>query len=155
MKEILNNSTLSVMIFLYCVLFIGAILCIIRDNIVNDKKGLNPQIAMIVSLGVFSIGVLTVVCRCIYLFSSFIITKILTEMIRSDMLWTIVGAIVIGVAMTIYWLIKIDNISENNHDENDQIYESDKNDEIDPQQSEAEETKSDVVESIPEETTNM
>lgn len=155
MKEILNNNTLSVMIFLYCVLFIGAILCIIRDNIVNDKKGLNPQIAMIVSLGVFSIGVLTVVCRCIYLFSSFIITKILTEMIRSDMLWTIVGAIVIGVAMTIYWLIKIDDISENNPDENDQTYESDKNDEIDPQQSEAEETKSDVVESIPEETTDM
>lgn len=155
MKEILNNNTLSVMIFLYCVLFIGAILCIIKDNIVNDKKGLNPQIAMIVSLGVFSIGVLTVVCRCIYLFSSFIITKILTKMIRSDMLWTIVGAIVIGVAMTIYWLIKIDNISENNHDENDQIYESDKNDEIDPQQSEAEETKSDVVEPIPEETTDM
>ena len=73
MKEILNNNTLSVMIFLFCVLFIGAILCIIRDNIVNDKKGLNPQIAMIVSLGVFLIIVLTVVCRCIYLFSSFML----------------------------------------------------------------------------------
>lgn len=146
MKEILNNNTLSVMIFLYCVLFIGAILCIIRDNIVNDKKGLNPQIAMIVSLGVFSIGVLTVVCRCIYLFSSFIITKILTEMIRSDMLWTIVGAIVIGVAMTIYWLIKIDDLSDNNPDENDQIYESDKNDEVEPK----EEAVVETVEAVPE-----
>lgn len=152
MKEILNNNTLSVMIFLYCVLFIGAILCIIKDNIVNDKKGLNPQIAMIVSLGVFSIGVLTVVCRCIYLFSSFIITKILTEMIRIDMLWTIVGAIVIGVATTIYWLIKIDDLSDNNPDENDQTYESDKNDEIEPKE---EETAVDAVEAVPEETIDM
>lgn len=150
MKEILNNNTLSVMIFLYCVLFIGAILCIIRDNIVNDKKGLNPQIAMIVSLGVFLIGVLTVVCRCIYLFSSFIITKILTEMIRSDMLWTIVGAIVIGVATTIYWIIKIDDISETAPNE-DQTYESDKNDEIEPHEEAAVET----VDSVPEETTDM
>ena len=149
MKEILNNNTLSVMIFLYCVLFIGAILCIIRDNIVNDKKGLNPQIAMIVSLGVFSIGVLTVVCRCIYLFSSFIITKILTKMIRSDMLWTIVGAIVIGVATTIYWLIKIDDISETAPNE-DQTYESDKNDEIEPHE-EAVET----IKAVPEEHTNI
>lgn len=151
MKEILNNNTLSVMIFLFCVLFIGAILCIIRDNIVNDKKGLNPQIAMIVSLGVFSIDVLTVVCRCIYLFSSFIITKILTEMIRSDMLWTIVGAIVIGVAMTIYWLIKIDDLSDNNPDENDQTYESDKNDEIEPK----EETVAETVEAVSEEHTDI
>lgn len=150
MKEILNNNTLSVMIFLYCVLFIGAILCIIRDNIVNDKKGLNPQIAMIVSLGVFSIGVLTVVCRCIYLFSSFIITKILTKMIRSDMLWTIVGAIVIGVATTIYWLIKIDDISETAPNE-DQTYESDKNDEIEPH----EEASVETVNSVPEEHTNI
>ncbi len=150
MKEILNNNTLSVMIFLYCVLFIGAILCIVRDNIVNDKKGLNPQIAMIVSLGVFSIGVLTVVCRCIYLFSSFIITKILTEMIRSDMLWTIVGAIVIGVATTIYWLIKIDDISETSPNE-DQTYESDKNDEIEPHEEAAVET----VDTVPEEHTNI
>lgn len=150
MKEILNNNTLSVMIFLYCVLFIGAILCIIRDNIVNDKKGLNPQIAMIVSLGVFSIGVLTVVCRCIYLFSSFIITKILTKMIRSDMLWTIVGAIVIGVATTIYWLIKIDDISETAPNE-DQTYESDKNDEIEPH----EEASVETVNSVPEENTNI
>lgn len=150
MKEILNNNTLSVMIFLYCVLFIGAILCIIKDNIVNDKKGLNPQIAMIVSLGVFSIGVLTVVCRCIYLFSSFIITKILTKMIRSDMLWTIVGAIVIGVATTIYWLIKIDDISEAAPNE-DQTYESDKNDEIEPH----EEASVETVDSVPEEHTDI
>lgn len=150
MKEILNNNTLSVMIFLYCVLFIGAILCIIRDNIVNDKKGLNPQIAMIVSLGVFSIGVLTIVCRCIYLFSSFIITKILTKMIRSDMLWTIVGAIVIGIATTIYWLIKIDDISETAPNE-DQTYESDKNDEIEPHEEAAVET----VDAAPEEHTNI
>lgn len=150
MKEILNNNTLSVMIFLYCVLFIGAILCIVRDNIVNDKKGLNPQIAMIVSLGVFSIGELTVVCRFIYLFSSFIITKILTEMIRSDMLWTIVGAIVIGIAMTIYWLIKIDDISETSPNE-DQTYESDKNDEIEPH----EEASVETVDSVSEEHTNI
>lgn len=152
MKEILNNNTLSVMIFLYCVLFIGAILCIIKDNIVNDKKGLNPQIAMIVSLGVFSIGVLTIVCRCIYLFSSFIITKILTEMIRIDMLWTIVGAIVIGVATTIYWLIKIDDLSDNNPDEeSDQTYESDKNDEIEPK----EETVVETIKAVSEDTTDM
>ena len=149
MKEILNNNTLSVMIFLFCVLFIGAILCIIRDNIVNDKKGLNPQIAMIVSLGVFLIIVLTVVCRCIYLFSSFIITKILTEMIRSNMIWTIVGAIVIGIATTIYWLIKIDDISETAPNE-DQTYESDKNDDIEPHE-EAVET----IKAVPEETTDM
>ena len=149
MKEILNNNTLSVMIFLLCVLFIGAILCIIRDNIVNDKKGLNPQIAMIVSLGVFLIIVLTVVCRCIYLFSSFIITKILTEMIRSNMIWTIVGAIVIGIATTIYWLIKIDDISETAPNE-DQTYESDKNDDI-----ELHEEAVETIKAVPEETTDM
>ena len=151
MKEILNNNTLSVMIFLLCVLFIGAILCIIRDNIVNDKKGLNPQIAMIVSLGVFLIIVLTVVCRCIYLFSSFIITKILTEMIRSNMIWTIVGAIVIGIATTIYWLIKIDDISETAPNE-DQTYESDKNDEIEPHEEEA---AVKTVDAVSEEHTNI
>ena len=151
MKEILNNNTLSVMIFLFCVLFIGAILCIIKDNIVNDKKGLNPQIAMIVSLGVFLIIVLTVVCRCIYLFSSFIITKILTEMIRSNMIWTIVGAIVIGIATTIYWLIKIDDISETAPNE-DQTYESDKNDEIEPHEEDEAETNVDYV---TEENTNI
>ena len=151
MKEILNNNTLSVMIFLFCVLFIGAILCIIRDNIVNDKKGLNPQIAMIVSLGVFLIIVLTVVCRCIYLFSSFIITKILTEMIRSNMIWTIVGAIVIGIATTIYWLIKIDDISETAPNE-DQTYESDKNNEIEPNEEEA---AVKTVDSVPEEHTDI
>lgn len=151
MKEILNNNTLSVMIFLLCVLFIGAILCIIRDNIVNDKKGLNPQIAMIVSLGVFLIIVLTVVCRCIYLLSSFIITKILTEMIRSNMIWTIVGAIVIGIATTIYWLIKIDDISETAPNE-DQTYESDKNDEIEHNEEEA---AVKTVDSVPEEHTNI
>lgn len=151
MKEILNNNTLSVMIFLFCVLFIGAILCIIRDNIVNDKKGLNPQIAMIVSLGVFLIIVLTVVCRCIYLFSSFIITKILTEMIRSNMIWTIVGVIVIGIVTTIYWLIKIDDISETAPNE-DQTYESDKNDEIEPNEEEA---AVKTVDSVPEEHTNI
>lgn len=151
MKEILNNNTLSVMIFLLCVLFIGAILCIIRDNIVNDKKGLNPQIAMIVSLGVFLIIVLTVVCRCIYLFSSFIITKILTEMIRSNMIWTIVGAIVIGIVTTIYWLIKIDDISETAPNE-DQTYESNKNDEIEPYEEEA---AVKTVDSVPEEHTNI
>ena len=150
MKEILNNNTLSVMIFLFCVLFIGAILCIIKDNIVNDKKGLNPQIAMIVSLGVFLIIVLTVVCRCIYLFSSFIITKILTEMIRSNMIWTIVGAIVIGIATTIYWLIKIDDISETAPNE-DQTYESDKNDETEPHEEAAVET----VDAVSEEHTNI
>ena len=150
MKEILNNNTLSVMIFLFCVLFIGAILCIIRDNIVNDKKGLNPQIAMIVSLGVFLIIVLTVVCRCIYLFSSFIITKILTEMIRSNMIWTIVGAIIIGIATTIYWLIKINDISETAPNE-DQTYESDKNDDIESH----EEASVETIESVPEETTDM
>ena len=101
-------------------------------------------------MNLHKIGVLTVVCRCIYLFSSFIITKILTKMIRSDMLWTIVGAIVIGVATTIYWLIKIDDISETAPNE-DQTYESDKNDEIEPH----EEASVETVNSVPEEHTNI
>ena len=106
----LEGRILSTMIFIFAIIFSVAVILVIRDNITNEKKGLNPQIAMIVSLGVFLIIVLTVVCRCIYLFSSFIITKILTEMIRSNMIWTIVGAIVIGIATTIYWLIKIYDI---------------------------------------------
>lgn len=78
------------------------------------------------------------------------ITKILTKMIRSDMLWTIVGAIVIGVATTIYWLIKIDDISETAPNE-DQTYESDKNDDIEPH----EEASVETVNSVPEEHTNI
>ena len=145
----LEGRILSTMIFIFAIIFSVALILVIRDNITNEKKGLNPQIAMVVSLGVFLIIVLTVVCRCIYLFSSFIITKILTEMIRSNMIWTIVGAIVIGIATTIYWLIKIDDISETAPNE-DQTYESDKNDEIEHHE-EAVET----VDAVPEEHTDI
>ena len=51
-------------------------------------------------------------------------------------------SIIIAVAMCIYCAMKADEIS-------------DKNDEIDHQQSEDEETKSDVVEPIPEEHTDI
>jgi uncharacterized membrane protein YwaF len=146
MKEIFNNNTLAIMIFLCCVVFIGAVICIIRDNIVNDKKGLNPQIAMVVSLGILSIIIITFICRCIYLFSSYIITKILNEMIRGNMIWTIVGAVVIAVVMTFYWLLRIDDLSGDAPENADQTYESDKNDEIEPQEDHHE-----LVEAAPEE----
>mgnify|MGYP004684119351 CR=1 FL=1 len=145
MKTIFNDNTLAVTIFVCCVIFIGAVLCIIRDNIVNDKKGLNPQIAMVVSLGVFGSIVTIFICRCIYLASSFIITKILDEMLHGHMILTIIGAVVIAVAMTVYWVIRIDDLSGNDPEE-DQTYESDKNDEIEPQ-----EEHHDLVEAAPEE----
>lgn len=147
MKTIFNDNTLAVMIFLCAVLFVVSVLYIIKDNITNEKKGLNPQIAMVVSLGTFAIVTITFICRCIYLFSEFIITKILTEMIRSNMVWTIVGAIVIAVVMTVYWILRIDELSGDDPENTDQTYESDKNDEIEPQ----EEQHHELTEAAPEE----
>lgn len=137
----LEGRILSTMIFIFAIIFSIALILVIKDNIINEKKGLNPQIAMVVGLSVLSIAILEAAGYCIIKLAMIIIGKIDTMSHMSKLIMYLV-AIVIAIAMCIYFAMKVDDIS-------------DKNDEIDPQQSEAEETKSDVVESIPEEHTDI
>ena len=137
----LEGYVLSTMIFIFAIIFSIALILVIKDNIINEKKGLNPQIAMVVGLSVLSIAILEAAGYWIIELAIMIINKIDTMSHMSKLIMYLVS-IVIAVAMCIYCAMKADEIS-------------DKNDEIDNQQSEAEETKSDVVEPIPEEHTDI
>ena len=137
----LEGRILSTMIFIFAIIFTIALILVIKDNIINEKKGLNPQIAMVVGLSVLSIAILEAAGYWIIELAIMIINKIDTMSHMSKLIMYAVS-IVIAVAMCIYCAMKADEIS-------------DKNDEIDNQQSEDEETKSDVVESIPEEHTDI
>ena len=137
----LEGYVLSTMIFIFAIIFTIALIFVIKDNIINEKKGLNPQIAMVVGLSVLSIAILEAAGYWIIELAIMIINKIDTMSHMSKLIMYAVS-IVIAVAMCIYCAMKADEIS-------------DKNDEIDHQQSEDEETKSDVVESIPEEHTDI
>ena len=48
----LEGRILSTMIFIFAIIFSVALILVIRDNITNEKKGLNPQIAMVVGLSI-------------------------------------------------------------------------------------------------------
>ena len=137
----LEGYILSTMIFIFAIIFSIALILIIKDNIINEKKGLNPQIAMVVGLSVLSIAILEAAGYWIIELAIMIINKIDTMSHMSKLIMYLVS-IIIAVAMCIYCAMKADEIS-------------DKNNEIDHQQSEDEETKSDVVEPIPEEHTNI
>lgn len=137
----LEGRILSTMIFIFAIIFSVALILVIRDNIINEKKGLNPQIAMVVGLSVLSIAILEAAGYWIIKLAIMVINKIDTMSLMSKIIMYF-AAIVIAIVMCIYFAMKVDELS-------------DKNDEIDPQQSEAEETKSDVVEPIPEEHTNI
>ena len=137
----LEGYVLSTMIFIFAIIFTIALIFVIKDNIINEKKGLNPQIAMVVGLSVLSIAILEAAGYWIIELAIMIINKIDTMSHMSKLIMYSVS-IIIAVAMCIYCAMKADEIS-------------DKNDEIDHQQSEDEETKSDVVESIPEEHTDI
>ena len=137
----LEGRILSTMIFIFAIIFTIALILVIKDNIINEKKGLNPQIAMVVGLSVLSIAILEAAGYWIIELAIMIINKIDTMSHMSKLIMYLVS-IVIAVAMCIYCAMKADEIS-------------DKNDEIDNQQSEDEETKSDVVEPIPEEHTDI
>ena len=137
----LEGYILSTMIFIFAIIFSIALILIIKDNIINEKKGINPQIAMVVGLSVLSIAILEAAGYWIIELAIMIINKIDTMSHMSKLIMYLVS-IIIAVAMCIYCAMKADEIS-------------DKNDEIDHQQSEDEETKSDVVEPIPEEHTNI
>ena len=137
----LEGRVLSTMIFIFAIIFTIALILVIKDNIINEKKGLNPQIAMVVGLSVLSIAILEAAGYWIIELAIMIINKIDTMSHMSKLIMYLVS-IVIAVAMCIYCAMKADEISDNN-------------DEIDHQQSEDEETKSDVVEPIPEEHTDI
>ena len=137
----LEGRILSTMIFIFAIIFSVALILVIRDNITNEKKGLNPQIAMVVGLSILSIAILEAAGYCIIELAIMIINKIDTMSHMSKLIMYAV-AIIIAIVMCIYFAMKVDELS-------------DKNDEIDHQQSEDEETKSDVVEPTPEETTDM
>ena len=137
----LEGRILSTMIFIFAIIFSVALILVIRDNITNEKKGLNPQIAMVVGLSILSITILEAAGYWIIELAIMIINKIDTMSHMSKLIMYAVS-IVIAVAMCISCAMKADEIS-------------DKNNEIDHQQSEAEETKSDVVEHIPEEHTDI
>ena len=136
----LEGRILSTMIFIFAIIFSIALILVIKDNIINEKKGINPQIAMVVGLSVLSIAILEAAGYWIIELAIMIINKIDTMSHMSKLIMYAV-AIIIAIVMCIYFAMKIDELSDNNN-------------EIDPQ-SEAEETKSDVVESIPEEHTDI
>lgn len=148
----LEGYVLSTMIFIFAIIFSIALILVIKDNIINEKKGINPQIAMVVGLSVLSIAILEAAGYWIIELVIMIINKIDTMSHMSKLIMYAV-AIIIAIVMCIYFAMKVDELSEHAPDE-DQTYESDKNDEIYPQ-SEDEETKSDVVEPIPEEHTDI
>ena len=137
----LEGYVLSTMIFIFTIIFSIALILVIKDNIINEKKGLNPQIAMVVGLSILSIAILEAAGYWIIELAIMIIDKIDTISHMSKLIMYSVS-IIIAVAMCIYCAMKADEIS-------------DKNDEIDHQQYEDEETKSDVVEPIPEEHTDI
>ena len=137
----LEGRILSTMIFIFAIIFSVALILVIRDNITNEKKGLNPQIAMVVGLSILSIAILEAAGYWIIELAIMIINKIDTMSHMSKLIMYAV-AIIIAIVMCIYFAMKVDELS-------------DKNDEIDHQQSEDEETKSGVVEPTPEETTDM
>ena len=137
----LEGRILSTMIFIFAIIFSVALILVIRDNITNEKKGLNPQIAMVVGLSILSIAILEAAGYCIIKLAMIVIDKIDTMSHMSKLIMYAVD-IIIAIVMCIYFAMKVDEISDNN-------------DEIDHQQSEDEETKSDVVESIPEEHTDI
>ena len=133
----LEGRILSTMIFIFAIIFTIALILVIKDNIINEKKGLNPQIAMVVGLSVLSIAILEAAGYCIIELAIMIINKIDTMSHMYKLIMYSVS-IIIAIVMCIYFAMKVDELSDNN-------------DEIDHQQSEDEETKSNVVESIPEE----
>lgn len=137
----LEGYTLSTMIFIFAIIFSIALILVIKDNIINEKKGINPQIAMVVGLSVLSIAILEAAGYWIIELAIMIINKIDTMSHMSKLIMYAV-AIIIAIVMCIYFAMKVDELSDNN-------------DEIDHQQSEDEETKSDVVEPIPEEHTDI
>lgn len=137
----LEGYILSTMIFIFAIIFSIALILVIKDNIINEKKGINPQIAMVVGLSVLSIAILEAAGYWIIKLAIMIINKIDTMSHMSKLIMYAV-AIIIAIVMCIYFAMKVDELSDNN-------------DEIDHQQSEAEETKSDVVEPIPEEHTDI
>lgn len=130
----LEGYVLSTMIFIFAIIFSIALILVIKDNIINEKKGINPQIAMVVGLSVLSIAILEAAGYWIIELAIMIINKIDTMSHMSKLIMYAV-AIIIAIVMCIYFAMKVD--------------------EIDHQQSEAEETKSDVVEPIPEEHTDI
>ena len=136
----LEGRILSTVIFIFAIIFTIALILVIKDNIINEKKGLNPQIAMVVGLSVLSIAILEAAGYWIIELAIMIINKIDT-MSHMYKLIIYAVAIIIAIVMCIYFAMKVDELSDNN-------------DEIDPQ-SEAEEAKSDVVEPIPEEHTDI
>nr|DAM65523.1 MAG TPA: hypothetical protein [Caudoviricetes sp.] len=137
----LEGYVLSTMIFIFAIIFSIALILVIKDNIINEKKGLNPQIAMVVGLSVLSIAILEAAGYWIIELAIMIINKIDTMSHMSKLIMYAVD-IIIAIVMCIYFAMKVDEISDNN-------------DEIDHQQSEDEETKSDVVEPTPEEHTDI
>ena len=137
----LEGHALSTMIFIFAIIFSIALILVIRDNIINEKKGLNPQIAMVVGLSILSIAILEAAGYWIIKLAIMVINKIDAMSLMSKIIMYFV-AIVIAIVMCIYFAMKADDLY-------------DKNDEIDTQQSEAEETKSDVIEPTPEEHTDI
>lgn len=145
----LEGRILSTMIFIFAIIFSIALILVIKDNIINEKKGINPQIAMVVGLSILSIAILEAAGYWIIELAIMIINKIDTMSHMSKLIMYLV-AIVIAIAMCIYFAMKADELSETAPNE-DQTYESDKNDEIEPHEEAAVKT----VDSVSEEHTNI
>ena len=93
----LEGRILSTMIFIFAIIFSVALILVIRDNITNEKKGLNPQIAMVVGLSILSIAILEAAGYCIIKLAMIVIDKIDTMSHMSKLIMYLV-AIVIAIA---------------------------------------------------------
>ena len=126
------SDLIDTMIVIDSIIIIIGLIMIIRDNIVSDKKGINPQIAMVVS-GV-SITIDVLLLFIFWVIKGFCFLKEeLDSMITGRVIILVAVAIIIAI-FTVYWFIRLDEIGEpypyeENHDD---TYESDKNDEIEP-----------------------
>ena len=150
----LEGRILSTMIFIFAIIFSIALILVIKDNIINEKKGLNPQIAMVVGLSVLSIAILEATGYWTWYWIIKLFGMAIDKIDTISHMYKLIMyavSIVIAVAMCIYCAMKADELFETAPNE-DQTYESDKNDEIEPHEEEA---AVKTVDSVPEEHTDI
>ena len=101
----LEGRILSTMIFIFAIIFTIALILVIKDNIINEKKGLNPQIAMVVGLSILSIAILEAAGYCIIKLAMIVIDKIDTMSHMSKLIMYLVS-IVIAIVMCILFTLQ-------------------------------------------------
>lgn len=127
---IFNDMSLAIMSIVFIATFVITIICIIKDNIKGDFKGINPQLALVDFIAVSGTVAVVFLCRCLYI----IITKLCNILVfhKSIMSYIIIASAVLAIAAGIYCIIKVTNMVNSSQDDKDEkynnTYDSDKND---------------------------